>query len=78
MKYYDICILGYWNIGKFTYCDIEIFGYWNNGILNNGIIFYVWIFISFIVNTVYAGTFMEITIVLIRLLEQPMLNFPFC
>ena len=32
---------------------------------------------SFIVNTVYAGTFMEITIVLIRLIELPMLDFSF-
>ena len=32
---------------------------------------------SFIVNTVYAGTFMEITIVLIRLLELPMLVVSF-
>ena len=36
-----------------------------------------WIFFSFIVNKVYAGTFMEITIVLIRLLELPMLDFSF-
>ena len=43
-----------------------------------GYFFMFGFFISLIVNTVYAGTFMEITIVLIRLLEQPMLDFSFC